>query len=352
MSAQKTPKPSLKPRFGGTPRRRVVTADGGALVEMKDFGGGPLPLLVTPAVDGVELSEWAAANRPLIEERLRQHGGLLFRGFGLATPAELEGLVKAVSGNPLEYTYRSTPRHRVEGEVYTSTEYPADQTIPLHNEMSYSREWPRKIFFLCAVAAPRGGETPIADSARVYGGVPEPVRERFLEHGVMYVRNYGGGLDLPWQEVFQTSEREVVESFCADRGIEVEWLPEDRLRTRQVCQAVVQHPEDDVPLWFNQAHLFHVSSLAPEVRRSLLAEIPEEELPRNAFYGDGSSIPEGDLAAVRGAYEGATVEFPWQDGDVLLLDNMRVAHGRRPFSGPRKVLVGMAEACAVPTEVQ
>ncbi len=213
----------------------------------------------------------------------------------------------------------------------------------MHNEMSYSRSWPMRIWFLCAQAAPEGGETPIADSRRVFERIRPEVRERFARLGVLYVRNYGGGLDLAWQDVFQTDDRAAVESFCRENGIEIQWREGDRLRTRQVCQAVAAHPVTGAPLWFNQAHLFHVSSLAPAIREHLLAAVSPEDLPRNTFYGDGSPIEDETLDHIREVYERERVLFPWQDGDILLLDNMLTAHGRAPFSGPRKVLVGMAE---------
>jgi alpha-ketoglutarate-dependent taurine dioxygenase len=325
-------------------RRREIGGSPSDLVALGPLpGGGPLPLLIQAAADGIDLAAWASGRRGELETRLREHGGLLFRGFGLRTPAELERLVRALCGELLEYTYRSTPRTQVQGEIYTSTEYPADQTIPMHNEMSYARSWPRQIFFACAAAAPAGGETPVADSRRVFSRIPPEVRERFMRLGVCYVRNYGEGIDLPWQDVFQTSDRDSVEAFCRQAGLELEWRGADGLRTRQVCQATAVHPVTGEDLWFNQAHLFHVSSLPPALRESLLATLTEEELPRNAFYGDGSPIEPEALAVIRAAYDEESVIFPWADGDVLWLDNMLTAHGRRPYAGPRKILVGMAE---------
>ncbi|MCA1994248.1 MAG: TauD/TfdA family dioxygenase, partial [Coleofasciculus sp. S288] len=94
---------------------------------------------------------------------------------------------------------------------------------------------------------------------------------------------------------------------------------------------------------FNQAHLFHVSALKLEVRESLLAIFKESDLPRNAFYGDGSTIDTSVLDEIRQIYQQEAVTFPWQEGDILMLDNMLTAHGRLPYSGSRKVVVGMAE---------
>lgn len=303
----------------------------------------PLPLLVEPLESGVDLTIWAAHNRALIETNLLKYGGILFRNFEVKSIGVFENFIRAISGKLLDYSYRSTPRSHVSGKIFTSTEYPADQSIPFHNEMSYSRSWPMKIWFFSVKSADQGGETPIADSRNVFNRIDPAIRARFAEKRVMYVRNYGEGIDLSWQNVFQTTVQAEVEAFCRSTGIEFEWKGKDRLRTRQVCQAVAAHPKTGEMVWFNQAHLFHISSLPPLIREFLLAEFSKDGVPRNTYYGDGSPIEDGVLDEIRAAYEQESIIFPWQEGDILMLDNMLTAHGRRPFAGSRKVVVGMAE---------
>ena len=305
--------------------------------------GDILPLVVQPAVNGVNLIAWVTNNREFIETHLLEHGAILFRNFDVHEVAEFERFIGAISGRLLDYSYRSTPRRQVSGKIYTSTEYPASQSIPLHNENAYSRNWPMKIWFFCIRPAEGGGETPIADSRRVYERIGSKIKERFVGKKLVYVRNYGSGLDLPWQNVFQTTDKSEVEEYCRIVGMEFEWIDEDRLRTRQLCQAVATHPRTGERVWFNQAHLFHVSRLAVEVRGSLLSTLKEEDLPRNVYYGDGSPIEASVLDEICEKYEQEAITFPWQQGDILMLDNMLTAHGRRPFVGQRKVVVGMAE---------
>jgi alpha-ketoglutarate-dependent taurine dioxygenase len=339
--------PEIPPRegvkFGSRQRKALRVSDEGLVHESALSSERALPWMITPAQDGVDLIEWVATHRADVERRLTTVGGILFRGFGVGSEAQLERFLQASCGELLEYSYRSTPRKQLSGNIYTSTEYPADQHIPLHNELSYTREWPMKIAFCCLKAAQQGGETPIADSRRIYDAIDAGVRERFASRKVMYVRTYGGGLDLPWEEVFQTSDRNAVGEFCRAHGIEFDWLGDGRLRTRQVCQAVATHPATGEAVWFNQAHLFHVSALPAAVRESLLSAHQEEDLPRNVYYGDGSRIEPEALAEVRRALQQETVIFPWQEGDVVLLDNMLAAHARTPFVGPRKIVVGMAQ---------
>jgi alpha-ketoglutarate-dependent taurine dioxygenase len=303
----------------------------------------PLPLVLRPAARGLDLIEWAKSNTDFIDSTLLQHGAILFRGFGLVEVAKFEQLIETVSGPLLNYSYRSTPRTVVSGKIYSSTEYPAHQSIPLHNENSYSRSWPMKLWFFSMQVAKQGGATPIADSRKIFKAISPEICDSFVRKGLMYVRNYGIGLDLPWQEVFQTSSKAVVEDFCRKSDMTFEWLADDQLRTRQVCQVVERHPRTGEMVWFNQAHLFHVSRLPHEVREWLLLALGEQNLPRNVYFADGSNIDSEMIDEIARVCDEQSIVFPWHEGDVLLLDNMLTGHGRKPFVGERKVVVGMAE---------
>lgn len=304
--------------------------------------GDTLPFVIR-GKETFNVIDWAKTNRGFLETQLLKAGAILLRNCGISTVEEFEGLIKTVSGNLLDYSYRSTPRTLVSGKIYSSTEYPPHQSIPLHNENAYSRSWPMKLWFCSLQVAAQGGETPIADSRQIYQSIPVDIRDCFVRKGLMYVRNYGTGLDLPWQEVFQTTSRAAVEDYCESAGIAVEWIATDQLRTSQRCQVVERHPRTGEMVWFNQAHLFHVSRLPGEVRDWLLSACGEPNLPRNVYHADGSPIDPAMLDQVTAVYDELTLTFPWVEGDVLLLDNMLAAHGRKPFSGKRRVVVGMAE---------
>lgn len=300
------------------------------------------PLVIEPIINELDLIIWADNNRNWIESNLLKYGALLFRNFKLNSEIDFEKFIQAISGELLDYSYRSTPRTLVNGKIYTSTEYPAEQFIPLHNEMSYTRNWAMKIWFYCVQPAAKDGETPIADSRKVLKKIPLQIREKFIDRQIMYVRNYGRGLDLDWQNVFQTNKKVEVENYCRQASIEFEWLNENHLKTRQVCQAIATHPITKEMVWFNQAHLFHVSNLPLTVQESLLSMMSEQDLPRNAFYGDGTPIENSIIEEINEIYRQEAIVFTWQTGDILMLDNMLFAHGRNPFIGSRKVLVGMA----------
>lgn len=306
-----------------------------------------IPLIVQPAVANVNLLEWASKNQETIQAMLLKHKALLFRDFNIHSATQLDQFIKITAkGEPISYGDRSSPRHEVSNKIYTSTDYPAEQSIFLHNESTYCLTWPNKIYFCCLKVAEQGGETPIADTQKIFERLSPQTRERFIEKQVLYVRNYNDGFGLPWQDVFQTTDKAVVEEYCRNNAIEFEWKDSDRLRTRQVRPGVIQHPITGATSWFNHAAFFHVTTLEPSIFKALLAEFLEEDLPHNTYYGDGSAIEPEILAEIRAAYAQETVIFSWESGDILLLDNILVAHGRKPFQGTRKVIVGMAEPCS------
>ncbi|MBA3712218.1 MAG: amino acid adenylation domain-containing protein [Pyrinomonadaceae bacterium] len=304
--------------------------------------GETLPLVFQPSVSDIDLADWAKNNREFIETELQKHGAILFRGFDIKAVSEFERMASAICPE-LFGEYGDLPREDVGGKVYASTPYPANQPILFHNESSHMHRWPMKIWFHCVMAAQHGGETPIVDCRKVYRSLSPQVRERFAQHGVMYVRNYTNGLDVDWQEFFQTTDKSPVEDYCQKASIDFEWKDGDGLRTRQVCRAVAQHPKTGETVFFNQVQLHHISCLEPSVRESLLAMFREEDLPRNCFYGDGSPIEDSVMQEIMKVYLDSAVNFPWQQGDILMLDNMLIAHGRNPFEGPRKIVVAMGE---------
>ncbi len=299
-----------------------------------------LPVVCQAEYPGIDLRTWIIENAAFIQKELHQYGAVLFRNFANATINDFDRVVRAWNAELMDYDFGSTPRSNLQSGIYTSTEYPADQEIVMHNEMAYSKRYPSYLWFYCHQAAEEGGCTPLADSRRVYRMLGEEITSQFESKKVLYCRNYQKGIDVPWTQVFRTDDKEEVARYCTKNGIDFEWVTEDHLRTKELCEAVLVHPETGEKVWFNQAHLFHISNLSEELA-SQLALMPEEDLPRNAFWGDGSPINPTYLEQIRAIYIQAKVRFDWQSGDMLLIDNLLASHGRDAYKGPRKVLVAM-----------
>jgi len=330
----------------GTIRRKSITIASEQLVEI--FSLSPqesLPLVIEPIIPELDLIIWVKNKLDLIQKLLCQHGGIIFRNFSINSLEKFEQFIKVTSNQELlSYQDGSSPRTLLTDNIYTSTDYPAEQSIFLHSELSYANTYPLKIYFHCIKPADKGGETPIADIRKVYYRLIQKTRDRFNKKQVMYVRNFGDGLGISWQKAFQTSNKKDVESYCQNNDIVMKWRNNDKLQTKQVRPAIVSHPQTKELVWFNHAAFFHISTLNPKIRKCLGSEFLESEFPYNTYYGDGSEIEPEVLAEIRAAYQQETVTFPWQAGDILMLDNMLTAHGRNPFVGSRQVVVGMAES--------
>jgi alpha-ketoglutarate-dependent taurine dioxygenase len=312
------------------------------VIEEQVTPGQSLPLLIRPEESSVDLLELAAGRRELLRDRLALHGGILFRGFSNVDVDTFRQFIVAVSSGPLEYQERSSPRHEVGNSIYTSTDYPAKRSIFLHNEQSYNVTWPLHIFFHCAVAAPAGGATPLADCRKVYSRISKKTREKLESGGYCYARNFSEFLGVPWREAFQTDHASVVEEYCRENDIDFTWGEDDTLSTRQIRPVVRTHPETGETIWFNHLTFFNISTLGEEAAAALMA-FGKDQLPNNTYYADGSDLEPEVYAELSGAYLAEQVSFPWRAGDILMLDNMLVAHGREPFTPPREVVVGMAE---------
>ena len=304
--------------------------------------GAILPFVITPNVDDLNIIEWAKRNRDFIETKLRHNCAILFRHFDINSVADFESFAEAICPE-LFGEYGDLPREGLSDKVYGSTPYPQEQAILFHNESSHMHCWPSKIWFFCVQPAQQGGETPIVDCRKVFKLLDAKLRERFEQKQLMYVRNYIDGLDVSWQDFFHTTDKVTVENYCRQAGIHFEWLSGNGLRTRKVRPAVTRHPKTGEQVFFNQLQLHHVSCLEPSVRESLLSTLGEESLPRNVYYGDGSPIEDSVMTEIGEIYQEAKVSFPWQQGDILMLDNMLAAHGRNPYMGSRKVVVAMGE---------
>jgi len=332
----------------GSARRRGVDASSAGWVRPAPDGG--LPLLVTPLV-GVDLSDWAKENAGILDGWLDRHGAVLFSGFATEAATGPGGLAPdwfaRVSAGLLQsplapYQERSSPRRELASGVFTSTEQPPDQPILLHNENAYQRSLPTRLVFGCAVAARHGGATPLADCRRVLALLPATVVDRFRSVGVRYTRVFGTGVGLTWQEAFSTTDRDDVDQYCAAEGIESRWCAGGVLRTVQVRPALTKHPRTGEEVWVNHVGLFGPYGTTPAVRAALLSSVGSDDLPLQVAYGDGQPIEAEVHDQVREAYAAATMTRRWQTGDLLVVDNLLVAHGREPYEGDRLLMVSMA----------
>ncbi|HSE18774.1 MAG TPA: TauD/TfdA family dioxygenase [Pyrinomonadaceae bacterium] len=313
-----------------------------------------LPFLVEfesdngPAEQG-QLTTWYKENEAFVDEMLLKHGAILFRGFRINTPSAFARLTRSIAPpGLLDCLDDNGPRTKITSGIYTSTEYPAEYFLSLHSEYAYSHIYPARLFFCCVVEPGKGGETPVADNRKILGQLDPQVVEEFARKKIKYVRNLhggGSGFGLSWQATFQTTDKAVVEKYCRDRLIDYEWKADGGLRLENTCPCIITHPRTGEQVWFNQAPQFHPSDYNTDIFESLSESYRgrEHDLPQTSFFGDDTPLDVGALKHIRETmFKQATV-FPWQEGDVMMVDNVLACHGRMPFSGQRKILLAMAD---------
>lgn len=280
----------------------------------------------------------------LLRERLLDAGALLLRGLPTFEPSEFARFVREFArGDLLDYAGGASPRVKLCAGVYTSTEYPRAVSLSLHNELSYTYRWPSRLFFHCVTSALVGGETPLADSRAILKKIDPRIVRQFKERGVRYVRNLhgGAGTGYSWQEAFETEDRASVEAYCRAGGVRLEWRADGGLRLVEVRPATTTHPATGEEVWFNQAEGFHPSALNEESYRAQVSADGEDGLRLNSAFGDGTPLDASALDHIRDVTRAEAVHVAWRAGDVLVVDNLLAAHGRMPFTGPRKVLLAM-----------
>jgi alpha-ketoglutarate-dependent taurine dioxygenase len=299
----------------------------------------PIIRVETPA----DASGWAAEYRNALRAQITEHGAVLVRGLGLRDADQVRAVFTALAGDLMTETEAFAPRTSYGPGLYSSATWPANQPMCMHHELSYTLEVPGLMLFACLTAPGEGGATAVADAERVLQALPSAVTERFEREGWLLTRSYNEEIGASLEESFGTGDPEAIERYCRAHSIDFEWQSDGSLRTRQVRSAVVRHPLTGRRCWFNQIAFLNEWTLAPEVREYLVDIYGQDGLPFNTRFGDGTPVGEDIVRMLNETYEEQTRREPWQDGDLMLVDNVRSAHSREAFSGEREVLVAMAD---------
>ncbi|GGN49197.1 syringomycin biosynthesis enzyme [Streptomyces albiflavescens] len=312
-----------------------------SLVDVELTPGKP-PLLRAEAAGGAP--SWAAEHRDALRAVVAQHGSVLVRGLGLRDATETGSVFSRLATGLMTDKEVFAPRETYSDGVYSSTKWPPNQPMCMHHELSYTLEFPGLMMFACLSAPSAGGATAVADSATVLEALPTELTERFEREGWLLTRSYNDEIGASVAEAFGTEDRDAVERYCRANAITFEWQPDGGLRTTQRRSAVVRHPGTGRRCWFNQIAFLNEWTMAPEVREYLVDLYGADGLPFNTRFGNGDPIGEDVVELLNSVYEANTAREPWQAGDLMLVDNVRTAHSREPFEGPREVLVALADS--------
>lgn len=337
---------------------------------------GRLPLVIEPGASAelAPLLEWISENIALLNMKLCLHGGLLFRGFKVTSADDFERI--ALQIDPLlrdKNQLDDGPRAHESRCVFGATAYSPLHTLPFHNEDSYLPKNPTKIMFCCLKASASGGETMIADCRRVYEDLPREIVEQFEGKTLPMRRRFS--FNLLCQNM-ETNDTAAIEAVCKEFGIDkISWSDKNELTIKCCVPAVIYHDQTGEPIWFNRllaanawAFLIQSCFSAYKTRDLRLKARAIILLPAYLLYfaphllqqllgGKRSRIqdatqedPNPPAISAKASYQLARAYWKnaalvtWKVGDVLVLDNRLVAHGRMPFRGERSILTCVTQA--------
>lgn len=287
---------------------------------------------------------WVMVNRLHLVEQAATHGAVLFRGFPLATAEDFDAFVAAfgLPNFPYYESLSNAVRVNRTPRVFTANEAPPTVTIFLHHEMAQTPVFPGRLFFFCEQPAETGGATPICRSDVLW----ERLRQRCpafaadceakglrYSHVMPAADDAGSGMGRSWQSTLRTTTREEAETRLRALGYSWEWLADDGLRAITPVLPAVRDLGGGRKSFFNQ--LIAASQGWKDVRND----------PAKAVtFGDGSPLDRGAALTAAELGEELAFDVPWQKGDVALVDNFVAMHGRRTFTGTRRVLASLIAA--------
>jgi alpha-ketoglutarate-dependent taurine dioxygenase len=322
-------------------RKEIEMASPASPLDVNLQPGKP-PIVQAGGTD--DAAAWAAQHREPLRAAVMEHGSILLRGLGVRDAAAASAVFRCLSDGLMTEKEPFAARQAYPEGVYSSSTWPSNQPMCMHHEQSYRIEFPGLMLFACLAAPGTGGATAVADSPTVLGALPAELVERFEREGWWLIRNYNEEIGGSYADAFGTEDRGSVESYCRANAIEFEWRPDGTLRTRQRRSAVVHHPVTGKRCWFNQIAFLNEWTMSPDVHEYLVDVYGADGLPFNTCFGNGDRIGADIVETINEIYEANTAREAWQVGDLMIIDNVRTAHSREPFEGPREVLVGLADA--------
>lgn len=291
-----------------------------------------------------EVLTWVASEANALKGQLATIGTVLFRGFPISNPEDFDAFSAAFGYGDFTYAESLSNAVRINftPRVFTANEAPPDVEIFLHHEMAQTPLSPEKIFFCCLSAAEEGGATPVCRSDWLYASFKQKHpqwAEQFSRLGLKYKIQMPAEADIDsgqgrsWASTLSVNTVQEAEDRLKALGYSWRWEKDGSLITTTPVMPAVKQLPDGSESFYNQV-------LAAHLGWKPVGE--EQEKPLT--FGNGEPIPEEALVEIARIAEKYVLALEWQDGDVALVDNHRVMHGRYPFSGSRKrsVVVSLA----------
>ncbi len=306
--------------------------------------GFPLVLIAEgePAVNAAAARQWISENKQTIHQRLIEHGAVLLRDFAIRSATEFEAFLDQTDYKNMPYVGGAAPRLQVtKTRIVTANEAPASEKIPFHHEMAQVPDPPGYIFFFCETAADTGGATSILHSAEICRRLFEidpDFAKKIETEGVQYIRvmpektDDSSPIGRSWKETFQVDNKAEAEQKMSLAGMSFEWLADNSVRTTtSVLPAIKVDPESGQKVFFNSIVAVFTGWTDSRNQGELAVITP-----------DGEPMNQQTIQKLSAEMDRLCVNFAWQPGDLLMLNNYTVLHARQPYEGARRILAAIA----------
>ncbi len=307
----------------GVPAQMSTTT--ASLVNRTRLGAGT-GVVLTPNGSEVTLLDVA----PILLDQLREAGHLLLRGFGPSL-ADFNDLVRKASGK-----VTLDPARQFHGDIAQLVDSGTD-AIGLHIENGATPYPPDLLWFHCVTAARSGSQTTVCDGRRVWERLDEPTRRLFFDNPIVFARSVS---EEQWRQftAFSLGDGRRPSEVTLDdlrhlAGLghaTITPLADGAVHYRFETRAARPSRWSEEPVWANSLFGPSYNYEAPQIR-----------------FADGRDIPQDVLDELARITEEVTEEIAWQDGDVVLIDNSRVMHGRRAITDSRRMIVNAQSFAAV-----
>ena len=281
---------------------------------------------------------WLRATAATFRDHILASGAVLIRGLPMQGPTDLIAARDALGVGVHHPVEDFTLRDGFGDDVVSPIRWPDDRILCPFQENSFNLTFPSVVLTACVTPPDSGGQHSLSDARQLADHLPAPLAHRIRSGGWTLTRVFYEGFGISWRDAYSVADRDELEQVFEAEGIEARWLPHGTLHTSRHRPGVIEHAATGEECWFNQIAFLNAGSLDPN-ERAIMAKAFGADLPMNTYFGDGSPLSEEDLTAVQDAYVAVSCDVPWQRGDLLIVDNVKIAQGRAPLEGSPEFLV-------------
>jgi alpha-ketoglutarate-dependent taurine dioxygenase len=279
---------------------------------------------------GTNESDICQLNTQEIINWFKSSSLLLFRGFEVDTE-KFKQLTELLGANFVSYVGGAYSREMINGDktLLSVTGGKLHFAVPFHGEMYYRKYRPDILWFYCATPALKDGETTACDGIQVYNELTNSTQELFQQKRLKYIRTYGADV---WPKIYQTEDLNLVEQVCNDNDMQLQIKQDNSITTEYISSAIQESRCGQ--------HQVFINNILPVIEQE--AKGSNSSLVR---FEDNSKIPDEIINEIKNVTDKLTYLVSWQKGDILMVDNTRLLHGRRSFSdNQRDIYVRLCDA--------